>query len=163
MALEPSDQRISGAGGIPSSEAFGTLTIRTSRPEAWLQLGLKQAFDRLTDAMAGAHGDASAVWPALFETVTWAVTNAERQGTSHDLRSAVEFVRDGVVHGTFDAIEPRGHDRAAWYWRDTQLLAPPTQERNRGPAWRRKQRAYDRELSGRRVIDALAVLVGQLS
>jgi hypothetical protein len=160
---ESDQNQVVGAGGIPSAEAFGTPTIRTSRSEAWLQLGLAEAFARLRHAMSAEHRDASRVWPALFETVAWLVANAERQGIRHDQRTAVEFVRDGVVHGTFDAIEPREGEPATWYWRATELLEPPTHERNRGKVWRQKRSAYDRELAGRRMIETLEPRVAELT
>ena len=148
-------------GGIPSAEAFGTPRIRTSRPDEWLRAGLQDAFARLASALATEDADAARVWPSLYETLVWAITNAERRGIRHDLRTAVEFVRDGVVHGTVDAIEPQGRP-SDWHWRLSEHFEPPTAERNRGRAWRRKRAAYDRELAGKPVVNAIKALVDEL-
>jgi hypothetical protein len=153
--------QLEGMQGVPSSEAFGNPTVRTARPGEWLDVGLRAAFVRLTVATEMERRDAIAVWPPLYETVTWSITIAERRGMEHEIRTAVEFVRDGVIHGTLDAVEPHGNP-PVWHWRPTGFFEMPKNERHRGRSWRRKRAAYNRELAGRPVLDSLGFLVDQL-
>lgn len=154
------DPQIVGLGGIPSAEQFGTPTVRTSRPEEWLEVGLRGARERLRVALQLNSTDAVTVFPSLYEVLAWSITLADVRGITGPLRTAVEFVRDGVIHGTLDLAEPHG-EPTVWHWRASHHFHPPT-DKLRLKTWLRKQEAYDDQLAGKPVAEGVDSLIKEL-
>jgi hypothetical protein len=135
----------------------------------WLFDGYRKALARFRDAESE-HDEPQQTFVALFETLSWASSLGDwlqkrRHGTLPHF-AALDWIRDRVLHQWADAIEVRplyaGPIRSSrsgprpgpffyWHWLEISEIPAPD-AKFESPAG---EAAYDNELAGQRVLDAL--------
>jgi hypothetical protein len=153
---------------IMRTQAMVTAPIRIV-PREWIVRGYGEAHDRFRAASQQPDSPEELFIP-LFEALNWAGVLEEAQRPHTDqLLQAIRFARNALVHDWADAVEgrdvPNPHLATGrgprspglvwdWFWRDRQDFPKPkpTGKKPRTPA---DGAAYDAELSGKPVRDAL--------
>ena len=152
-------------------QAMATAPIRTV-PRDWIVRGYSEAHDRFRGA-SQQPGSPEELFIPLFEALNWAsvLEYAQRPHTD-PLLLAIRFARNALVHDWADAVEGRDvpNPRVAmgsgptppavvwdWFWRDRQDFPKPNQ-RGKKPRRPAGGPAYDAQLSGKPVRDALQAL-----
>jgi hypothetical protein len=154
---------------IMRTQTIVTAPIRTV-PRDWIVRGYGEAHDRFRAASQQPHSPDELFIP-LFEALNWAALLEEDQRPhTHQLLRAIRFGRNALVHDWADAVEgrdvPTPHIATGrgprppavvwdWFWRDRQDFPKPKRTGKKPRKDQAGEAAYDAELSGKPVRDAL--------